>query len=395
MSGELEAAGALTTAGLAAGAIEGREARNAQEGACLNCGAALAGRYCSQCGQAGHAHRTLLHLIEEVLHGLFHFDTKAWRTLPLLAIRPGTLTRNYIYGKRARYISPLALFLFTIFLMFFVFAFVSVDVFRLNADENRAEIAAELERARAELTEVETALAAEQAARGAAAPDLQQSLRDDARERSIALARGAVARLEDRLERAEDRAEDAIVIDNERAAATGPGTAERPAETRTWQVRVSEAAASGDINVGTPFPQLNERVLHSLENPDLALYKIQQAAYKFSFLLVPISLPFLWLLFIWKRGVTLYDHTVFVLYSLSFASFLFLIIALINQTAWLGWLAEGLMLLGMPAHMFFHLKGAYALGWWSAIWRTSLLLICALISLIIFILTIVLLGLGG
>jgi hypothetical protein len=136
-------------------------------------------------------------------------------------------------------------------------------------------------------------------------------------------------------------------------------------------------------------------VLHSLENPDLALYKTQQAVYKFSFLLVPISLPFLWLLFLWKRGLTLYDHTVFVLYSLSFASFLFIIIALTNQTPWLEWLGAGLLFVGMPAHMFFHLKGAYALGWWSTIWRTAFLLLFALISIAMFAILIVLLGLGG
>src|SRR5687768_8269448 len=123
MSGEVEAAGALATAGAVAGAIEGREPGKAGEGACLNCGAELAGPYCSQCGQHGHPHRKLTHVFEEFLHGLLHFDTKAWRTLPMVVFRPGTLTRNYVYGRRARYISPIALFLFTIFFMFFVFAF--------------------------------------------------------------------------------------------------------------------------------------------------------------------------------------------------------------------------------------------------------------------------------
>jgi Protein of unknown function (DUF3667) len=392
VSGELDAAGALANAGLAAGAIEGREAGAAGEGACLNCGAALAGRYCGQCGQAAHPHRTLSHMFEEVLHGLIHFDAKAWRTLPLLAFRPGTLTRNYTYGKRARYISPLALFLFTIFLMFFVFAFVDVDFFRVNAPENRAEIAAELQQARAELSESEAALAADRAARGAAEPALQQGLREDARERAIALSRAAIARLEARLARADD----VVVIDREQGTANSeaPSVAE-PADARTWQEVLSESAKTGDISVDTPFPRLNERVLHSLENPDLALYKTQQAAYKFSFLLVPISLPFLWLLFVWKRGLTLYDHTVFVLYSLSFASLMFIVIALTNQAPWLEWLGGSLLLLGIPAHMFFHLKGAYALGWWSAIWRTSLLLVFALASLAIFGIAIMALGLGG
>lgn len=132
MSGEMEAAGALATAGIVAGALDGRDGGGDGGGACLNCGAQLTGPYCSQCGQHGHPHRKLTHILEEFLHGILHFDTKAWRTLPMVVFRPGTLTRNFVYGQRARYISPLALFLFTIFLMFFVFAFAMPPV-NLNA----------------------------------------------------------------------------------------------------------------------------------------------------------------------------------------------------------------------------------------------------------------------
>ena len=83
----------------------------------------MEGHYCHACGQAGHVHRTVGHIFEEFLHGLYHFDNKAWRTLPLLVFHPGRLTRDYVYGKRARYIAPLALFLLTVFLMFFVYGF--------------------------------------------------------------------------------------------------------------------------------------------------------------------------------------------------------------------------------------------------------------------------------
>src|SRR5690606_5903724 len=83
----------------------------------------ISGKFCQACGQPAHIHRTLGHMVEEFLHGIIHFDTRAWRTLPLLVFRPGTLTREYIHGKRARYISPLAMFLLVIFSMFAVFAF--------------------------------------------------------------------------------------------------------------------------------------------------------------------------------------------------------------------------------------------------------------------------------
>lgn len=375
MSGELEAAGAAVTAGLVAGAIEGRESNAQGDGACLNCAAALTGPYCSQCGQSAHAHRTLLHLVEEVMHGLIHFDTKAWRTLPMLAFRPGTLTRNYIYGKRARYISPLALFLFTIFLMFFVFAFTDANVLNVNVNAERPVTAAELAETRVELEEARAGLEqarAEIGIEGEGGPA----------QRILELSEAEVARREAELAQAATSAE----------AVQSPAT---EGEEATWQDQVREAAKSGEISVNTGFAALDARILHSLENPDLALYKVQQAAYKFSFLLVPLSLPFVWLLFLWKRGVTLYDHAVFVLYSLSFASLLFVVISLLNTAPVLEVVGGALFTFGMPSHMFFHLKGAYALSWWSAIWRSVLLMLSALLALSLFFVSIILLGLGG
>ncbi len=64
----------------------------------------------------------------EFLNGLWHLDTKTWRTLPMVIFRPGTLTRNYVFGKRARYLSPLTMFLFAIFLMFFAFSTIQAPV---------------------------------------------------------------------------------------------------------------------------------------------------------------------------------------------------------------------------------------------------------------------------
>lgn len=414
MSGELEAAGAMATAGLAASAIEGREAHGAAGGACLNCQAVLAGPYCAQCGQAAHAHRTLSHLFEEVLHGLVHFDTKAWRTLPMLAFRPGTLTRNYIFGKRARYISPLALFLFTIFFMFFVFAFASPNVLDINAQTTEQQ----LQEAREDLAAAERELA-EVEARG---PD-QYTGDLDARlaRQALRLARAEVVRREAALAREQAASESAVPAPAEPAPVaeiepTAPPREENAPSTelptigfhgddalaeevatgeQRWQDAVSEAARNGEINVNLGSEEINQRVLHSLENPDLALYKVQNAAYKFSFLLVPISLPFIWLLFLWRRGHTLYDHAVFTLYSLAFASLLFVLVALTANVPWIEWLGGALMSVGMPVHMFFHLKGAYALGWWSAIWRTLFLLLSAVFSLIFFFLAILVLGLAG
>jgi hypothetical protein len=45
--------------------------------------------------------------------------------------------------------------------------------------------------------------------------------------------------------------------------------------------------------------------------------------------------------------------------------------------------------------MFFHLKGAYALGWWSAIWRTAFLLLFVVFAAALFAISILFLGLAA
>src|SRR5690606_26835208 len=126
MSGDGEAAGDVLTGAVLVHAVEpssGERPEQTEAARCLNCGAALSGAYCAKCGQPAHVHRSLAALVHDLLHGVFHFDGKFWRTIPELAFRPGRLTRRYIEGERAKFVSPMALFLFTVFAMYGVFAF--------------------------------------------------------------------------------------------------------------------------------------------------------------------------------------------------------------------------------------------------------------------------------
>src|SRR4051812_37409011 len=123
--GELEALGDAVTGGMVGRAVEPKAGEAAAHGHsgetdCLNCGALLSGSYCHDCGQHAHVHRTLSAFFHDFLHGVLHFEGKIWRTLPLLVWRPGELTRRYIEGQRATFVSPVALFLFSVFLMFAV-----------------------------------------------------------------------------------------------------------------------------------------------------------------------------------------------------------------------------------------------------------------------------------
>ncbi len=412
MSGELEAAGAMATAGLVAGAVEGREPGQAGEGHCRNCGAKIEGRFCASCGQATHANRKLTHLLEEVLHSLFHLDTKLWRTLPMVVFRPGTLTRNYVYGKRARYISPLALFLFSIFLLFFAVSVVDAPVqVQTSPAEQRAALASGLEEARADVEAAERELAATRAA-PVDPEDVTGDLDLRLAEQAVQLARDDVERREQAIARidaaAAQQAASAPAAGETPTATEGQTPATAPAATAPaeannitvsdgdeWKDMLRDLATSDDFVVIRGMPELNERVRRNFANPDLALYRIQEAASKFSFLLAPLTLPFIMLLFLWKRGVTMYDHIVYALYALSFAAFLFVALLLLGEIAWLRWLPGSMVVFGLPVHTFFHLKGAYALGTWSALWRTFFMLIFATIVLTIYIVLIVILGLAG
>ena len=117
------------------------------EGACLNCGTELIGSHCHACGQKAHLHRTVRAFMHDLLHGALHFEGKTWKTLPMLALKPGELTRRYIEGERKRFVSPMALFLFSIFLMFAVFQVVGLtaptDINSTDALQNNLERLAE------------------------------------------------------------------------------------------------------------------------------------------------------------------------------------------------------------------------------------------------------------
>ncbi len=365
---DIDAAGGAVTAGLVGGAIE-KPTGHAGEAhsTCTDCGEPVSGKFCSNCGQPTHVHRSLLHLGEEVLHGVMHFDTRAWRTLPLLVFNAGRLTREWVQGRRTRYVSPLAMFLFTVFLMFFILSFGGggfINASSPSTPEQRAEAEAALAAARAELQALEAADAA-----GEPPPpgELQAQ-------------RGVVTGLEAVLRRSEGASLEA------RSDGLTPGS---------WQADLADARHSGRLQVNTGNAGFDKAIRKKLGNPDLALYKIQQTLYKFAFLLVPISIPFVALLFLWKRGFTWYDHGVFVLYSLTFMALLFMATGWISRIPVVGPALAGLMWLAPPVHMFAQLKGAYGLGVFSALWRTIALLMFCVLAVSIFLLAIILLGLTG
>lgn len=104
------------------------------EGVCANCETPLEGQYCHACGQRAHLHHRLTDLGHEALESIAHFDGRLWRTLPLLAFRPGRLSREWMAGRRTRYVQPLHLFLFAVFLLFLFPNFTGRHVFDVGGE---------------------------------------------------------------------------------------------------------------------------------------------------------------------------------------------------------------------------------------------------------------------
>jgi hypothetical protein len=377
---DLEAVGDAATGAVLASTVEPRTSVGADghthEKNCLNCGTALSGEFCHACGQKAHVHRTLTAFWHDLAHGVLHLDGKIWRTLPLLAWRPGELTRRYVDGERARFVSPMALFLFSVFLMFAVFSLVGgpgvnpttqVEGTATGADRARSEVDQALEETRAELKALQ-----DRRAQIVAAGRSPAEIDADIREKQDELA------IEERLVRGFIPERDAVATID---------------------------AGSGDGNIviyeGAPGVNawFNNAYKQAKQNPKLLLYKLQSNAYKFSWLLIPISIPLLWLLFLHRRRYrqqfTAYDHTVFVTYSIAFMSLAAIALSLLRAIGFPGSIVLLAFLIVPPLHMYRQLKGTYGLSRASAAWRTLALLLLSLIAISLFAAILLMLGVFG
>ncbi|MBP6391160.1 MAG: DUF3667 domain-containing protein [Flavobacteriales bacterium] len=96
--------------------------------ACPNCGTDLRKEFefCPQCGQENHDLRVPFKtFLYEFVENITHFDTKLWNTLKVLFTKPGQLTKDFVEGKRARYVHPAR---FYVFVSFIFFLLLSVDM---------------------------------------------------------------------------------------------------------------------------------------------------------------------------------------------------------------------------------------------------------------------------
>jgi len=351
MDHDITALGDVATGGLLARAAEpeageGQGADQQDREQCLNCEAPLHGKHCHHCGQSTHVHRSISTFWHDLLHSVLHFEGKFWHTLPLLVFRPGQLTRRYVYGQRARFISPLARFLFTVFLMFATFSWIGGPV--------KGEDFTALDG---------IALSKEQ---------LQDRIR---------LRTGELNAIKGEVKASGEEADGPTM--GKIAALEGELQGLKASEGMAKQFDVKDMK-SGVNKINTGNPDFDAKLKHALSNPQLLLYKMQSSAYKYSWLLIPMSLPFVWLMFAWRREVRPYDHLVFITYSLSFMTILLVAYTVVNKVPALDTVSTFMLVLGVPLHMFAQLRGAYQLSVSSAVLRTVMLLVSSFVVMLLF-----------
>ncbi|HMB61257.1 MAG TPA: DUF3667 domain-containing protein, partial [Xanthomonadales bacterium] len=155
--------------------------RLANSPACLNCGTDLKGPFCYYCGQPDkNFMRFFPALLRDLLEDVIDLDSRAARTIKPLLFHPGKLTRDYLDGRRFRYVPPMRLYMFAS-MAFFILATILTsnlivsaegpdgpgDGFQIRVGDSEDLVAEELQKAMDEgsMSEAEAKRVEEQLAR--------------------------------------------------------------------------------------------------------------------------------------------------------------------------------------------------------------------------------------
>jgi len=104
---------------------------------CLNCGQPLLGteNFCSYCGQKNTTRKlTFNNFISNIFSGFTSYDSRFWKTFIPLLTKPGKVSKDYIEGKRSRFVNPFQLYL-NVSIIFFLLLGITTKI-----DENKSPI---------------------------------------------------------------------------------------------------------------------------------------------------------------------------------------------------------------------------------------------------------------
>lgn len=358
MSHDMEAVGAAALGGLTSG-----EHHPVTKGEpCRNCGAPVAERYCSRCGQlASNFHRPFFSLVASSLADTFALDSRLWRSVPMLLFRPGRMTRNYLDGQRARYVPPFRLFLLAS-VLFFLTVFGLGDRLGWYQDWqlNPGSTLSLSEEDSAKLIETIDAQLAD------------ENLDPDTR-----------AVLEKTLANLESGSKSPILDES-------TGQVDRDALDEMIELTTNDDASPEEV---ATIRGAGNRLARVLENQDRFGARLREWAPRFSLMFMPLLALMLTVMYAWHRRIYVYDH---VITALHFQTFIYsLLTLLLLAGAFLhtgaGWLF-GIGTLWGIWYLHRQLRVTYGTGLFMAAFRTSILLILGITVLFVLALGLVILS---
>ncbi len=287
---------------------------------CLNCQADIETHFCPHCGQKNtKPDLSLFGVLHEFAEEVFHYDSKAWRTVRTLITQPGRLPANWSSGRRADYISPVRLYLTVTFIFFLLAAghrLTNLNIGTASPQKNANAILAELKNE-------------------SISPGFHQLLLDEMNKLKLNPDQAATYRKE--LDQAEQRY-----------------VAEHKGVPENWVEHQAEKLAR--VANGDPS-RFSELLLNELP--------------KALFVVLPLFAVALKLLYL-RQKRTYVEHLVFLLYLHSFMFIALLPLNLVH-TAWMDVLMTFVVLIGLPGYAFFAMLRYYGQPWWLTLLKSWVL----------------------
>lgn len=310
---------------------------------CRNCEHPLdpGAQYCPSCGQKVAGLPTLGELFTQFLGDVYPLDAKFWRTYGRLVARPGRVTRDYLEGKRQRYVRPLRLYLVNSLVFFLVATWSGVQTVKSGPEGSAAE--AEALRAAADSLDV---------------VDVAEALEDASFDPPVRL------RLRDAFAEADFDSTwiDALAPDDSLGGwFEGSRRVPLVGEYLEAQGRRVKSMSSEEFN-----DALNDSVLRNLP--------------KAIFAMVPVFAGILALVYR-RRRRRYVEHFVFALHGHALAFLVFTVLALVEWTPF-----EAALLAALGVHAVLSLRTVYGQGWVKTVVKAAMVgftySLCLLLALL-------------
>ncbi len=110
---------------------------------CNNCRAPLTGPFCHICGQRDDdLRRPIWTFFRELFDALFDTDSKIIKTILMLVMVPGGLSRAFMEGRRARFLPPFRLYVVLLFVFFSVISIANILIIDIHVEPKAEQVAA-------------------------------------------------------------------------------------------------------------------------------------------------------------------------------------------------------------------------------------------------------------